>query len=62
MFTLLRHIVFSVLIGVLAAGGFSAILMATIPAGWRGPGMVAAIAVVSVAGVVFARGIRPPEP
>ena len=62
MFKLLWHILSSVLVGLLAAGLLSAILMATVPAGWRGRGMVAAIAVVAVAGVMFARGIRPPEP
>lgn len=54
------HTLGSVGLGVLAAGLLSAIVTATLPDAWRGPGVVAAVAAATVAGVVLARGIRPP--
>jgi multidrug efflux pump subunit AcrB len=60
MTQLLRHTVVSVALGVLAAGLLSALLMAILPASWRGPGVVLVVLVASVTGVVWGRGLRRP--
>jgi len=62
MIRLLRHTVTSVAMGVVLAGFVSAILMGTIPATWRGPHVVVAAMVATVAAVALVRGLRPPEP
>jgi hypothetical protein len=62
MTRLLRHTVTSVAVGLLLAGLLSAVLMATIPRSWRGPAVVAIAVAATIAGVMVARGIRPPEP
>ena len=62
MIRLLRHTVISVAVGLLLAGLLSAVLMATIARSWRSPAVVALAAAATIAGVMVARGIRPPEP
>jgi uncharacterized membrane protein (DUF441 family) len=62
MIRLLRRTVTSVALGVVLAGFVSAVLLATIPATWRGPHVVASAIIATVAAVVFVRGLRPPEP
>jgi hypothetical protein len=61
MARLLRHTVTSVVAGVLLAGLLSAVLMATIPGDWRSPFVVLLATAATVAGVMGARGVRPPE-
>jgi hypothetical protein len=62
MTRLLRHTVMSVVAGVLLAGLLSAVLMATMPPGWRSPSVVLLASAATVAGVMWARGVRPPAP
>ena len=61
MIRLLRHTVTSVAVSVLLAGVVSAILMGTLPATWRGPYVVGAAIIATVAAVARVRGLRPPE-
>lgn len=62
MTRLLRHTVASVAVGLLLAGLLSAALMAIIPRSWRSPAVVAMTVAATTAGVMVARGLRPPEP
>jgi hypothetical protein len=61
MIRLLRHTVTSVVVGLLLAGLLAAVLMATLPPDWRSPRVVAVAAGATLVGVMFARGVRPPE-
>ena len=56
----IRHTLGSAGLGLLAAGPLSALVTVALPAAWRGPGVVATVLAATVAGVVLARGIRPP--
>jgi hypothetical protein len=52
---LLRHLVFSLLVGVLIAGPISAVALVSLPPEWRGPAIPGSVLVASVLLAALAR-------